>query len=430
MSSLKHAALAVALFFAASAESGGAETKACQSFIASLPSDYKHGFVSVPENSEDPNSPTLQIFYYGKLIAGHAPVVVFNGGPTSNSWGDYSVLHSLTKEPLIFIDQRGTGCSSPYPEVKTQDDLPRLAFYGSTEIVSDAEAVRKTLIGESPWKIFGQSYGGMIVHRYVTTSPNSIISATSHGFALTRDLFNTLAARIESQNRIVQTYLSQYPGDAATLSLLDQETQPERCFSPTQGEGQSCGKNILKPFYLTLGFVDQWPWIHRWLSEMQTNGGISQAWLDEVVFNPNQARSKTEIYADKVIWHTEMNFALNNTADCEEVYSMLEAKGETPKSWYLNECQPAVERPIADDPLLDDLLTFPRYPIQPEDFAESLKTHPNLAFYLYSGELDPYSPVAIFQEELEAAGSLLHYTNFTHSGHDGFYTEPLVWQSL
>lgn len=120
-------------------ENGGPDSVACKNFIASLPSDYMSGFVEAPEDPNDKSSPSLQIFYYGKIFSGVTPVAFFNGGPTSSSWGSYGVLSKAQKSnadyakvPFIFIDQRGTGCSTPYPAVNSLEDLDRLKNWAST----------------------------------------------------------------------------------------------------------------------------------------------------------------------------------------------------------------------------------------------------------------------------------------------------------
>ena len=80
---------------------------------------------------------------------------------------------------MIYLDQRGNGCSDPYPAgpVNTQFTTmtaQRLALYGSRSIVRDAEALRELLLGPGKsWSAFGQSFGGEIVHRYVEMLPQS-----------------------------------------------------------------------------------------------------------------------------------------------------------------------------------------------------------------------------------------------------------------
>src|SRR5438874_806029 len=101
----------------------------------------------------------------------------------------------------------------------------RLTHYGSTGIVSDAEPIRKHLFKDAPWKIFGQSYGAYIVHRYVTQAPDSIISASAHGDAILPDPLRRFTNRIEAQQSVLNGYLSFYPDDASVIQVIDQKLQ-------------------------------------------------------------------------------------------------------------------------------------------------------------------------------------------------------------
>src|SRR5205085_324026 len=159
--------------------------------------------------------------------------------------------------PFVFIDQRGTGCSDPYPQGHTPDVLARLAHYGSAEIVADAEAIRVSLIGGAPWKIFGQSYGAYIVHRYVALASDSVVSASAHGDAIMNDPLRRYTARIESQHKVLDRYLADYPDDLPLIQTLRTRLTPEVCYRSSDLEDKVCGKNTLGPLYSALGFTDQ-----------------------------------------------------------------------------------------------------------------------------------------------------------------------------
>jgi pimeloyl-ACP methyl ester carboxylesterase len=418
--------------------SSESSAQACQDFVSKLPAEYFHDYVTVPEDPSDPNGNQIKVFYYGRLTPGKTPIVFFNGGPTSNSWSSYRVLTTKRLSdpayadlPFIFIDQRGTGCSDSYPSVQTKDDLPKLALYGSAGIVSDAEAVRKHLIGKAPWKIFGQSYGGMIVHRYIQMAPDSIVSATSHGFALTTDPLLTMQERIDSQNRVLNDYLVQYSDDAVELQALNNMLTPTTCFSPTTGDGNVCGKEVLSQFSENIGFVDEWPWMHNWLVYLAKSTTLSQQWIDKVVFASTSTQSYSAGWADGVIWHNEMNFASTTHANCQTIYDNLKTeKSEDQSTWLLDECQYPMQKDDYTSSYDFEVQSLPQNMMSVDDLKQILTTHPRLKLYLYSGGVDPYSPVEIFADELRSASSLLTYSNFPNTGHDGFYSEDLVWQNL
>ncbi len=62
----------------------------------------------------------------------------------------------------------------------------------------------------------------------------------------------------------------------------------------------------------------------------------------------------------------------------------------------------------------------------------ALRAHPKINLYLYSGEFDQMVPKENFTEQLTAFQGLpnLFYTNFPSSGHDGFYSEPQIFEEL
>ena len=351
----------------------------CLKFISSLPSDWGYGFKSLPEDPANPNGPKVSVFYYTNYHVALAappappidpaaapaaaakpavpgapapvapaavvavqlpstPVVFFNGGPSSNSRNSYSLM--LRQQALedtgktiswVFIDQRGTGCSSAYPQVATQtrqlssqpasstsnptsapvydpDLLQRLSHYGSKEIVADAEAIRKDVMkGDLPWIIFGQSYGAEIVHRYVNDAPAGIKSAFAHANVINGDGYVRMRNRIKSQGRVLDLYFAaEGKDDQAILASLyaapstptTAPATPPTASAPATGTATTppaatsttpvssnllidqCVQNPDNKTYVCvyqvlnymaskwLGFSDSWPKIHLWVQQL------------------------------------------------------------------------------------------------------------------------------------------------------------------
>ena len=112
-------------------------------------------------------------------------LVYFQGGPgfpsprlTGNSsWHK----KALKKYRLLLLDQRGTGLSSP---INTQtlakfgtgeDQADYLGHFRVDNIVNDAEAIRKALLGEDEkWSVMGQSYGGFCIVHYLSAAPEAL----------------------------------------------------------------------------------------------------------------------------------------------------------------------------------------------------------------------------------------------------------------
>lgn len=420
--------LAISLFTAAGALAG----TDCEDFIASLPADYGKGYVAVPEDWGAPQGRKIDVFYYGRLRpgSGNPVVAVFNGGPSSSSHGLYS---KLSQDPraagldLIFIDQRGTGCSSPYPDGETGETARRLANYGTRAIVRDAEAVREKILGRNgKWRIFGQSYGGMIVHRYVATAPGSLEAAYSHGYAVMTDQVEWMKERILSQNRVAQSYFREYPGDRALLDAVRARIPADKCFTD---EGSSiCGPAMIDAFRHPLGFRNSWEDMHWWITTLAQQDEYSENMLNGflLVYATDFTRSKLP---SAVINKVEIAKGSSDIDECREASRRLKAAGDDPALWPVNECRIiSAVRNERLDPLLDSVEVTD--PLTLAAVRAGLAENPSLKLHLYSGRQDAFVPVATFDEEASALGGLIDYTAFPDSGHEGYSTEGKVWEDL
>lgn len=91
----------------------------------------------------------------------------------------------------IFIDQRGTGLSTPLngsslkqlvpmvegdsDEEYTEKQLKYVLNFTGASIVEDYERIREALLGEKKWTLHGQSFGGFCSFIYLSKYPKSII---------------------------------------------------------------------------------------------------------------------------------------------------------------------------------------------------------------------------------------------------------------
>lgn len=152
----------------------------------------KRGFVNVPIDYSRPEGPRLEIFY--RFMPSHGlsiedtsrPVlVVVNGGPgmASHFYRPYEFdytgkvsakvdfLGELLKYfRVLIMDQRGTdGNSAPFdlddPKLKPEI-IAR--YFDSHHIARDQQEVIKAVIGEAPFFMIVQSYGGMVGMSYLT----------------------------------------------------------------------------------------------------------------------------------------------------------------------------------------------------------------------------------------------------------------------
>lgn len=422
----------------------------CKKRIAALPKDYIYGWLEVPETPSKESSPKINIFYYGRVKADKKLkqdiTVFFNGGPGGDSESSFLRLSSLQAKDakknnvsFLFIDQRGNGCSDFYPQGDSEDILRRLANYGTRGIVADAEAIRHYLIGDQKWRVFGQSYGAFVVHKYAILNPNSIASAYAHANTITSSPVSRHSERIASQDRVLKEYLKEYPSDLAKFEKMNAALFEKPCVVD-QTEKKYCGYLLATPFGMMLGFKTSWLNLHNWLNSivkddgsvnLESLGNLALLYLidDDLVWNNKLTMHNVVAYVDR-------NYVDMEGKLCQKVHAELRERGLHPEKFILDECKDENtiyadgspgEVDTTDYSLLSKLQTDW---MTPDQLKISLESHPQLDFNLYSGELDCFVPVANFKEEVDILKPFINYTHFPTSGHDGFYSESKVWQDL
>lgn len=402
----------------------------CEAFKASLPSEFTQGYVTVPENWSEPQGRQINVFYYGRLEEGKEPVVFHNGGPASDSHGSYQLLESLPVAhnfSFVYVDQRGTGCSDAFPQEPTAENVQRLTNYTTREIVKDTEAVRAELLGSQPWKVFGQSYGGQIVHRYAIEAPKNLKGAYAHGLSLMDNQNDWLKLRIKSQKRVLEMYLKTYPGDRQKLARIRSLIGESLCFN--DGDTKVCGPKVMDALTIYLGFANYWPYMNQTIGSLLSNNQLSLTKLESFVRSYVFGVYNSNGLAANVISVVEMSDGMSDAESCKIVNQKLEAEGETPMEWLINECR--LLAGMKNDQWSQLLATITvNKSMDPMLLKTSLQKNPALPFYLYSGEKDVFVPIETFKEEVAALGNLITYRQFPNSGHEGFYTEAQVWSDL
>ena len=160
----------------------------------------------------------------GKENSGLPYLVFFQGGPGSGAprpMGDSGWIKRALKEfRVLLLDQRGTGASTPITAQTLRHLTPEaqadyLQHFRADNIVRDAEAIRKVLIGDQPWSILGQSFGGFCAMNYLSTAPEGLKEVLITGGipSLTRpadDVYRATYPRVIAKNR---AYYERYPDD-------------------------------------------------------------------------------------------------------------------------------------------------------------------------------------------------------------------------
>lgn len=404
-------------------------TRECTEHIKTLQGmpGMKYGWAKSTE-FPDPNTAPVYTFYY-HYPTRNVPVAFFNGGPLADSHSSFALFWPFIQQNgtwMVFMDQRGTGCSSPLPE-KTQERAAEYMHWGSAGVARDAEAVREALQVKR-WYIFGQSFGAHIVERYLHMFPQSILTAVAHGGALLNDTTDTSQLRYEQQIYVIKKYLEKFPGD---LDLVKKIVNQHLC-NPISPE--ACGTYavalIAREF---LGFKYAWDYMHIRLVKTATSTISRPPWKNTQ--KPNELFGMSSVTYNAHGWVTHPDIT-NSALNCYKVRTLVLREIGRAEAMALSECasMPGYQgqKPTKKDiEYLQNFFSYWRLPIRTnEAIRENLEKYPDLNFYLFSSELDYYTPPAIISRAAGEIGPRVHYKKLMGAGHEAFNSEPVLRKAI
>jgi pimeloyl-ACP methyl ester carboxylesterase len=135
---------------------------------------------------------------------------------------------ALQDHRVLLLDQRGTGRSTPQTR-QTLAALPdagaqalHLTHFRADSIVRDAELVRRELLGDQPWTVLGQSFGGFVSLTYLSLAPHGLRDVVITGGLppVGRSADDVYRATYERVAARQQRFVDRYPEDQAALDSL------------------------------------------------------------------------------------------------------------------------------------------------------------------------------------------------------------------
>ncbi|MFT3875991.1 MAG: alpha/beta fold hydrolase [Propioniciclava sp.] len=201
--------------------------------------DHREHLIEVPLvwGAQDPRRITVfarELVRHGREDAPH--LVWFQGGPGNRAQRPESVSGwldaALDEHRVVLLDQRGTGRSTPADAqslagLDASEQAEYLRHFRADSIVADAEAVREVL-GVKTWWALGQSFGGFILTRYLTTAPASLAGVmitaglpplvTEDGRTASAD--DVYAETYPLTARRNDEFFARYPGDREVCGLV------------------------------------------------------------------------------------------------------------------------------------------------------------------------------------------------------------------
>lgn len=304
-----------------------------------------------------------------------------------------------------------------------------MSHYGARAIVNDAEAIRK-ILGFDQWRIFGQSFGSFIVHRYLELAPESVKAAYAHGMSVMNDGIQWTAERVLAFKRLGDLYFEIYPSDKEVLAKAKSLFPANYC---TGNElHQVCGKALIDEIgwrRLSYKKFGLWKKMHEEINSLLDDQGQLNMESVKKLFPKETTLSKETFLLVDVVPAREAPGGFLNTWSCEEAMTRLRRRGIGVDQFEFNECRHAlnIERSFNYKKIRkivkEDYVSLSR-------IRENLRKRKDLPFYLYSADLDFFGPEAGFKEEVNYLKSLVKYRKFQDSDHGSFFLEMQVWRDL
>ncbi|MEO0650308.1 MAG: alpha/beta fold hydrolase [Planctomycetota bacterium] len=245
--------------------------------------------LTVPLDHARPTGATLELF--ARAVRGSdgatRPWLVFlQGGPGfeaarpdgAHGW----IGRALRDYSVLLVDQRGTGLSSPI-EVETLLALPSddarasyLSHFRADSIVRDCELWRRELIGDQPWSVLGQSFGGFCATSYLSLAPEGLREAYLTGGLppLVDDaavVYEALLAELRSKT---ERFFEAFPEDLETLRRLADRATSDAVALPRGGR---MSVRQLRSIGLQLGVSDGPARLHHLLERAFDGDRITYA---------------------------------------------------------------------------------------------------------------------------------------------------------
>lgn len=415
----------------------GLTSQECTQFIESLPPSYSVNEIEVPINWDNPKGTKTKVFYFTNLKPYQTPVVYFNGGPLGYDHYSYTIFDQKAAERnlgFVYIDQRGTGCSGSIPKVIDVDSAIFASFFAADQIVMDAEAIREKILGPSPWKIFGQSYGGQIANRYLDLKGQSIISVHNYAGGFNSNMTDFFANRMLKQHQVAQRFFAQYPQLLTVYNSLKSKLTEKHCI--TYQSRLICGLVLLDMAMDELYSISNWSNFASRFENLLIDNEPNLDLLKSYASYSLDYFFSDQFLISNLVWNQESGSSspvFDKKIDCDFAEEIVKSKGFSPDQILVNHCR--IIR-LAMTPEISEFLgtvnskiKIRQIQIEPHDFLASLQKHPNVKYYAYSGGLDFYDTVEHIYRTIDAKNQFQHL-HFENQDHYGYFVESIFWDYL
>lgn len=398
--------------------------------------------VTVPLDHGDPGGEAISV-YARELVAPRKrdlalPWLVYLAGgpggraprPTGRSgW----LGRALVDHRVLLLDQRGCGRSTP----QTRQSLARLGspeaqarqlvHFRADSIVRDAEALRRDLIGDRPWSLLGQSYGGFVATSYLSSAPESLQQVLITGGVppLDRPLEDVYGATFDRVRERWARLVDRYPHDSARLDLVADHVAGHDVRLPS---GDPLTVPRLQSTGLTLGYSDGIEAMHYLLETSWAGDELSDGFLAAVeaatsfVHRPMYALLHESIYCSGIASRWAAQRVRGGRPDLSPDARPLQPTGEMIFPWMFE-----VDRSLAPLREAAELIAaYDGWPALYDVDRLAANTVPVAAAVYHD---DMYVESAFSLETAGRVGNLRPWVT-NEFGHDGLRTDARVVDRL
>jgi pimeloyl-ACP methyl ester carboxylesterase len=161
-------------------------------------------------------------------------------GPRPSTKSDW-LKRALEDYHVLLLDSRGNGRSSVVlpqtlalrGDARAQADY--LMHFRADSIVRDAELIRRELLGDTPWSVLGQSYGGFCAVHYLSAYPRGLSEAFITGGLppLDGNVDDYYRHTYPEVQRKTRKFFARYPSDRELCSRVLEHLHRNEVLMPT-----------------------------------------------------------------------------------------------------------------------------------------------------------------------------------------------------
>ncbi|PKW17741.1 alpha/beta fold hydrolase [Saccharopolyspora spinosa] len=246
----------------------------------------------VPLRHDEPAAGQIEVFGREVVAPGNEDralpwLVYFQGGPggkaerplSTSAW----LRRALQDYRVLLLDQRGTGRSTPANRqtlagLSAAEQAEHLALLRADSIVRDAEVLRKRLIGDEPWSVLGQSFGGFCALTYLSLGPEGLrqVMITGGIPTLTGHADDVYRAAYPRTLRKNDAYFARYPEDAAIARRVVEHLAEREVIMPT---GEQLTPERFQTLGIQFGQASRFDALHYLLEEAFVGDVLSDTFL-------------------------------------------------------------------------------------------------------------------------------------------------------